>query len=296
MPIMKHFQDMGSFHLMDLNYVNGEHYKVFYLNTECKEECRDEKRLYFLPHCPHDGAIMYNDVCLCGCFDCVSDRKFTWGYTQTFCEASCLDFKRINDTIQSSCGPSISRGEIKEAFPCNGSVYGRELTYEEIVSKIINKQIFYIENGSNKNILSVKDVKKLMPKQSKKILKKYLGTNYNDNYIINDIDIEEIKRIAVNSTDGTLPPEIHTYEIEPFKIWEQQNLIDSFYEYSLNHFEISKEERFARLKELEIKNRLDKKNELCEKILELVETMKINGIDDKNYFEIKDHIMILSDL
>ena len=135
-----------------------------------------------------------------------------------------------------------------------------------------------------------------MPKQSKKILKKYLGTNYNDNYIINDIDIEEIKRIAVNSTDGTLPPEIHTYEIDPFKIWEQQNLIDSFYEYSLNHFEISKEERFTRLKELEIKNRLDKKNELCEKILELVETMKINGIDDKNYFEIKDHIMILSDL
>ena len=101
MPIMKHFQDMDSFHLMDLNYVNGEHYKVFYLNTECKDECRDEKRLYCLPHCPHDGAIMYNDVCLCGCFDCVSDRKFTWGYTQTFCEASCLDLIFILFLIKS---------------------------------------------------------------------------------------------------------------------------------------------------------------------------------------------------
>ena len=104
-----------------------------------------------------------------------------------------------------------------------------------------------------------------MPKQSKKILKKYLHTNYNDNYIVNDIDVEELKQIAVNSTDGTLPPGIHTYEIDPSKIWEQQNLIDAFYEYSLNHFEISKEERVSRLKELELKDRLDKKDELCGK-------------------------------
>tara|TARA_B110000285_G_C15115917_1_gene614066 strand:+ start:540 stop:1385 length:846 start_codon:yes stop_codon:yes gene_type:complete len=281
---------------MNIDYVNGEHYTVFYLNDENRCECKEDKRLYCLPHCPHDGAIMYNDVCLCGCFDCVSDRNFTWGYTQRFCEASCLDFKHINDTIQSTCGPSASRGEIRNTFPCNGSVYGRELTHEEILSKIINKQIFYIENGSDKNILSVKDIKKSIPKQSKKILKRYLATNYYDNYIINDIDIEGINRIAVTSTDGTFPPGIHTYEIEPSKIWEQQKLINYFNEYSLNHFEISKGEQFLRLKEFEITNGINKKNELCDKILELVENMKRDGVDDKNYFEIKDQIMILSDL
>lgn len=290
MKIMKHFQDMSSFHLMNVNYINGEHYKVFYLNDG------DDKKLFCLPHCPHSGAIMYNNVCLCGCFDCVSDRNFTWGYTQTYSEASCLEFKHINDTIQSTCGPSISRGEVRSAFPCNGSLYGRELTYEEVLSRVTNKQLFYILNGANKNILSVKTIKKLIPKKSKQILKNYLHSNYANDYILNETDIEEIKRMSVNSTDGTLPPEIHNYESDPYKIWEQENIIEAFNDYSMNYFEISKEEKSLRLKELKIIERNQTKYELCERMLEMVEDMKINGVDEENYLQIKDTIQTLSDL
>ena len=64
----------------------------------------------------------------------------------------------------------------------------------------------------------------------------------------------------------------------------------------MNYFEISKEEKSLRLKELKIIERNQTKYELCERMLEMVEDMKINGVDEENYLQIKDTIQTLSDL
>ncbi len=252
MTIMKHFQDMDSFHLLCVDYYQNEIYKIFYLHDG------SDKILFCLPDCPHQGAIKYKNVCLCGCFECVSDRNFTWGYSDVSCNGSCLSFKVNPHTIQGKCGPSSSPGNIRSVFPCNGSVDGKELTYEELLSKVIERQI----NLNKPPVVHL--IQKRIPRKSKQILKKYLSKNYHSNYTLNEDDIQNIEQIAILSKkedSGTIQSDA------------KQQMINTYEDYSERLFNYSMNPQ--------------------EQLLDLLEQIKQMGINETNYSQMKSIILQL---
>ena len=261
MTIMKHFKDMDSFHLLCVDYDQNETYKIFYLHDG------EDKVLFCLPDCSHQGSIKYKDVCLCGCFDCVSDRNFTWGYSDVSCNGSCLNFKISSGTVQGKCGPSILPGDNRSVFPCNGAVDGRELTYEELLAKMINKQT-YLQKP-----LDVRSIQKLVPRKSKKILKKYLGDNHQSNYNLNENDVRNIDQLAILSNNGELPPEISQSENDAYKDWAKQHIINAYEDYSERLFYHSMNPQ--------------------EQLLDLLEQIKRTGINETNYSQMKSIILQL---
>jgi hypothetical protein len=234
-------------------------------------------------------------ICICGCFECVYDRGFTWG-SSSQPSATCLTFSDHEQTITSTCGPSNNPGKvIGGVFPCNGSVYGRELTDEELVIKIINRlewqYIQEIDNITAKTWLlkDISSIKKSLPERCFPLLRKVLGNEKYDRcssgysqYIVTSDDITLFSDLAQISVQGTLSPFITIVSDNPKTEWEKSRVREAQARYW------GKEMKKAI-------NVLDEKEQLCVNVFKIIETIQ-NDISRINYIKLCNSIKEIYDL
>ena len=261
----------------------------------------DKNKAFNFPICNHnehntsfelpDG----DSICTCGCFECVYDRGFTWGSSSQPI-ATCLTFSEHERTITSTCGPSNNPGKVMGGvFPCNGSVYGRELTDEELVIKIINRLEWqYIQERDNINaktwlLKDISSIKKSLPERCFPLLRKVLGNEKYDRcssgysqYIVTSDDITLFSDLAQISVQGTLSPFITIVSDNPKTEWEKSRIREA-------------QARYWGKEMKKVINVLDEKEQLCVHVFKIIETIQ-NDISRINYIKLCNSIKEIYDL
>ena len=256
----------------------------------------NDNYIFNFPVCPHDEQNITfklecgTMICTCGCFDCVSNRGFTWGCS-TKPDGTCLDFIDHKDTIKSICGPSENEGEIIDGvFPCNGSVDGRELTNEELIAKVVNgfewKMVHDKMNPDNWFLKTIQVIKNNIPERCLLTLMKLLGIDkYEktlDNYFLTNNDIFNICRSAQRSVNGILPPNINLTSNDILLDWERNKVKEA------NLLFLSEDLK-------EVIDVIDTKKKICIELFNKIDEIK-NNIPLISYIQILEDIKTIYEL
>jgi|TARA_Y100000389_G_C17460754_1_gene521465 hypothetical protein len=284
---VKDFTIDNTYHLSNITDDNDFKHTIIF-----KEE--NSNYVFNFPYCPHHGQNITFElesglvICTCGCFECVSERDFTWGCS-TIPDTTCLDFEDHKDTIKSTCGQD---NIIDGVFPCNSSVDGRELTNEELIAKIINrfewKNIHDKMNPNNWFLKTIKVIKNNIPDWCNLTLMNLIGydkyekTYDFNNYYLTQNDIFHIYQCAQRSVNGILPPNINFRSNDILLEWERIKVKEA------NSLFLSENLK-------EVIDVIDPKKKICIDLFNKVDEIK-NNISLISYIKILEDIKKLYEL